>query len=56
MTMTFAAEGSGARLTWLMQFEPSVDNASLKDFITAANEQNFDRLSAFLDLASRSAK
>jgi hypothetical protein len=32
-----------------MDFEPSPDNAALKDFITAANEQNFDRLEAFLN-------
>ncbi|MGL4490199.1 MAG: SRPBCC family protein [Rhizobiaceae bacterium] len=48
MTMTFAMEGADTRLTWHMHFEPSADNAALKDFIAAANEQNFDRLEAFL--------
>ncbi len=48
MTMTFAAEGAETRLTWLMQFEPNESNTGLKDFITAANEQNFDRLDAFV--------
>ena len=51
MTMTFAAEGPGTRLNWLMQFEPAETNAGLKDFIAAANEQNFDRLDAFLNRA-----
>ncbi len=48
MTMTYAAEATGTRLTWLMQFEPSADNAAIKDFIAAANEQNFDRLETLL--------
>ncbi len=51
MAMTFDREGSGTRLTWLMQFEPAESNAGLKDFIAAANEQNFDRLDAFLKRA-----
>jgi uncharacterized protein YndB with AHSA1/START domain len=49
MTMTFTAEGTGTQLTWLMQFEPSADNADMKDFIAAANEQNFDRLAAYIN-------
>ncbi len=48
MTMTFMPEGTGTRLSWLMRFEPAESNAALKDFIAAANEQNFDRLEAFL--------
>ena len=48
MMMTFVAEGTGTRVNWLMQFESAESNARLKDFITAANEQNFDRLDAFL--------
>jgi uncharacterized protein YndB with AHSA1/START domain len=48
MTMDFAREGNGTRLTWLMQFEPSADNAAMEPFIMAANEQNFDRLAAFM--------
>ncbi len=49
MIMTFDPESTGTRLTWLMQFEPAESNAGIKDFITAANEQNFDRLDAFLN-------
>ncbi len=49
MTMRYKDEGKATRLSWHMEFEPSPDNAALKDFITAANEQNFDRLEAFLN-------
>lgn len=49
MTMTFEDEADGAsRLTWRMQFTPSSDQENLERFIHAANEQNFDRLEAFL--------
>lgn len=49
MTMTYAEHPDGTHLTWRMLFEPSPHNANLKDFIPAANEQNFDRLRAYLD-------
>jgi len=52
MTMTFDAEGSGTRLGWRMQFAPSSQaddlGGDLAHFLHAANEQNFDRLEAFL--------
>jgi uncharacterized protein YndB with AHSA1/START domain len=48
MTMDFAAEAGGSRLTWHMRFESVAEHAKLKEFITAANEQNFDRLAACL--------
>jgi uncharacterized protein YndB with AHSA1/START domain len=48
MTMTYDEVEGGTRLTWLMQFEPDVQTEKLKDFIQNANEQNFDRLQAFL--------
>lgn len=50
MTMTFADDPAGTRLDWHMLFEPAAENESLKGFIKAANEQNFDRLEAFLEL------
>lgn len=48
MTMDFAPEPAGARLTWHMRFESAGEHARLKEFIAAANEQNFDRLAACL--------
>lgn len=48
MTMEFAPEPGGTRLTWRMQFESAAEREKLKDFIAAANEQNFDRLAACL--------
>jgi uncharacterized protein YndB with AHSA1/START domain len=49
MTMTFDDLGEKSRLTWLMQFEQDADNPSLPGFIADANDQNFDRLTAFLN-------
>lgn len=48
MTMTYADEAGGTRLTWLMQFTTPDESGQLKDFITTANEENFDRLEAWL--------
>ena len=44
MEIDFTQEGEGTRLNWRMLFEPTDENLELKKFITAANEQNFDRL------------
>ena len=44
MEMRFVPERGGTRLRWRMLFEPTEENLQLKKFITAANEQNFDRL------------
>lgn len=48
MTMTYAAEADGTRLTWIMQFTSPDESGQLKNFIAAANEENFDRLEAWL--------
>jgi uncharacterized protein YndB with AHSA1/START domain len=48
MTHTFEAVGDQTQLTWLMQFAGDGENADLKEFLHAANEQNFDRLEAHL--------
>lgn len=55
MTMTFAAESGGTttRLTWRMDFETAADADAFRDFITEANEQNFDRLE--VELAGESS-
>ena len=47
MAMTFAACGDRTELIWRMTFD-SHENAGFRDFITQANEQNFDRLEAHL--------
>ena len=53
MTMMYAEAGTGrTRLTWRMMFERSAENEKLKDFIADANEQNFDRLGAYLETNS----
>ncbi|MES1241851.1 MAG: SRPBCC family protein [Acidobacteriota bacterium] len=53
MTMTFADEPGGTRLTWHMLFEDPEENTRLREFISEANEQNFDRLAAWLTKKAR---
>lgn len=48
MAMDFAEEEPGTRLTWTMEFFSGDGGQKLHDFIANANEQNFDRLAAFL--------
>ena len=49
MIMTFAERDGKTELTWLMRFESVAEVAKLRDFIAGANEQNFDRLEAYLN-------
>lgn len=53
MTMTFADDPGGTRLTWWMLFESAEENTKLRSVISEANEQNFDRLEAYLEKISR---
>lgn len=48
MTMGFAAEGSGTRVTWTMMFDSPEEAARVRSFVVDANEENFDRLEAWL--------
>jgi len=48
MTMTFAEQGNGTRLTWHMLHETAAELAGFRDLGRAANEENFDRLQAEL--------
>jgi uncharacterized protein YndB with AHSA1/START domain len=48
MTMTFADDPGGTRLTWWILFESPEENARLRSVISEANEQNFDRLQTYL--------
>lgn len=48
MTMAFAEEAGGTRLTWRMWFDSAEHAAAIRDVVAAANEQNLDRLEAQL--------
>lgn len=48
MTMTFADDEGGTRLTWRMAFETVQLYDTLKGICIPANEENFDRLAAHL--------
>ena len=52
MSMTFAPEEESTRLAWHMEFFSGEGGEKLHDFIANANEQNFDRLEAFLSANS----
>ncbi|MBW9086610.1 SRPBCC domain-containing protein [Rhizobium wenxiniae] len=41
-------DAEGTRLTWRMSFEDTEQNREIEKFLSAANEQNFDRLEAVL--------
>lgn len=47
MTMLFTEEEGGTRLTWRMKFDTE-EGEEMRAFLTAANEENFDRLAAVL--------
>jgi uncharacterized protein YndB with AHSA1/START domain len=48
LRMRYAPENHGTRLTWRMRFATVAEFTRVKDFVQAANEQNFDRLAACL--------
>lgn len=49
--MTFEAIDAGhTRMEWRMRFASPAEAARVRDFVLAANEQNFDRLEAVLGL------
>ncbi len=48
MTMVFAGHGDETTLTWRMLFDATGDCTPIRNFISDANEQNFDRLAAHL--------
>jgi uncharacterized protein YndB with AHSA1/START domain/glutathione S-transferase len=48
LTMTLAEQGAQTLLTWHMVFEDAAERERVKDVVSAANEQNFDRLAALL--------
>ena len=48
MTMTFADDPAGARLTWHLRFQPDPAWPTVRPVIVRANEENFDRLADLL--------
>jgi len=52
LTMTFAAQAGGTRLTWEMRFADPAEGERVRAFVTPANEQNFDKLTEHLAQAA----
>jgi uncharacterized protein YndB with AHSA1/START domain len=48
LTVTLTAEGHQTRVGWEQEFESPEVAKSMREFVTAANEQCFDRLQALL--------
>ncbi|GAB1488399.1 SRPBCC family protein [Opitutaceae bacterium] len=55
LTITFAPDAGQTVLTWHMVFDDPTEAERLREFITGANEQNLDRLSAVLKQATGSS-
>lgn len=56
LRMSFAPEQAGTRLTWRMRFAARAEYEKVRDFISGANEQNFDRLAACLSEMKAAAR
>ena len=48
LTITLSESGEGTNLTWRQEFENTAFVASMRDFLTNANNENLDRLEAVL--------
>jgi len=48
LTMTLAAQGGRTMVVWWMHFVDAAEAERIRAFILQANEQNFDRLAAYL--------
>ena len=46
MTITLAADGAGTRVGWQQLFDTADEKQRIAHFVTSANEQNLDRLTA----------
>ena len=55
MTITLADAGTGAHMTWCMQFETAEICERFKPICVPANEENFDRLEAVLLNSSKAS-
>ena len=49
LVMDFIGKDGGTELVWTMNSENGGENKEMPGFIEAANQQNFDKLGAFLD-------
>lgn len=47
--MRFHDVADGTRLEWIMVFDHAEEAATVRPFVEPANEQNFDRLAAYLN-------
>ena len=52
LEMRFEDNGAGSRLVWVMELDPTDENRGMARFMKAANDQNLERLAAFLDSES----
>ena len=50
LEITFDEQPQGTRLVWHMQFDDTPENREIERLIAAANQQNFDRLQAELEI------
>lgn len=48
MELSFHDDGTGSRFDWLMRFDDPGEAEKLRDFISKANEENFDRLQSHM--------
>jgi len=48
LTSHFREESGGTRVTWHLRFESAAEAERVRDVVTAANEENLDRLEALL--------
>ncbi|RYD37019.1 MAG: hypothetical protein EOP87_04345 [Verrucomicrobiaceae bacterium] len=55
MELSFHDKGEGSRFDWLMRFDDPGEAETLRNFISKANEENFDRLQSHLNLHSHPA-
>lgn len=49
MELLYQDVEGGTRLDWWMRFEDAVEAEALRGFISNANEENFDRLQAYIE-------
>ena len=50
LDITFDEQADGTRMVWHMQFDDTPENREIERFIAVANQQNFDRLQAELEI------
>ena len=56
MTVLLDEADGATDMTWMLDFDPNPSNEGLRDIILAANEENFDRLAAYLKTLTQGTK